>query len=164
MHRGLNIRVHFLHNGARLSMSALPGSKYFGLALRSMGERDEALRHLRTALSLRPDWPVPMNEIAWILATHPDTRIRNPGEAVRLAERAVERTARRQPVMLDTLAAAYAAIGDFDRAAAVAQEAMSLAASGGPVGLSGEIAARLELYRQKKPFRETDRRSAGGRP
>ncbi|HKN47246.1 MAG TPA: tetratricopeptide repeat protein, partial [Candidatus Polarisedimenticolia bacterium] len=133
-----------------------------GLALRSMGDRDEALRHFQTALSLRPDWPVPMNEIAWILATHPDTRIRNPGDAVRLAERAVERTARRQPVMLDTLAAAYAAAGDFDRAAAVAQEAMSLAASGGPAGLSGEIAARLELYRQKKPFRETDRRSAGG--
>jgi len=135
-----------------------------GLALRSMGQRDEALRQLRTALSLRPDWPLPLNEIAWILATHPDPRIRNPGEAVRLAERATERTARRQPVMLDTLAAAYAASGDFDRATAVAQEAMSLAASGGPVGLSGEIAARLELYRQKKPFRETDRRSAGGRP
>jgi len=41
---------------------------------------------------------------------------------------------------------------------------MSLAAAGGPPGLSGEIAARLELYRQKKPFRETDRRTAGGRP
>ncbi|HLQ23289.1 MAG TPA: tetratricopeptide repeat protein [Gemmatimonadales bacterium] len=135
-----------------------------GLALRSMGERDEALRHLRAALKLRPDWPTPMNEIAWILATHPDARIRNPGEAVRLAERAAERTARRQPVILDTLAAAYAAAGDFGRAAAVAQEAMSLAASGGPVGLSGEIGARLELYRQKRPFRETDRRSAGGRP
>jgi arylsulfatase A-like enzyme/Flp pilus assembly protein TadD len=135
-----------------------------GLALRSMGQRDEALRHFRTALSLRPDWPAPMNEIAWILATHPDARIRNPAEAVRLAERAAERTARRQPVMLDTLAAAYAAAGDFDRAAAVAQEAMSLAVSAGPAGLSAEIAARLEIYRQKRPFRETDRRSAGGRP
>lgn len=129
-----------------------------GLALRSTGQRDEALRHFRAALSLRPDWPAPMNETAWILATHPDTRIRNPGEAVRLAERAAERTERRQAVMLDTLAAAYAAAGDFDRAIAVAQEAMSLAASGGPPGLSGEIAARLELYRQKKPFRETDHR------
>ena len=56
------------------------------------------------------------------------------------------------------------ALGPVFNALAVAQEAMSLAASGGPVGLSGEIAARLELYRQKKPFRETDRRSAGGRP
>ena len=129
-----------------------------GLALRSMGERDEAIRHLRAALSLRPDWPVPMNEIAWILATHPDTRIRNAAEAVRLAERAVDLTGRRQPVMLDTLAAAYAAAGDFDRAVTVAQEAMALAASGGPAGLSAEIAARLELYRQKKPFREAGRR------
>jgi arylsulfatase A-like enzyme/Flp pilus assembly protein TadD len=134
-----------------------------GLALRSMGQRDEALRHFQAALSARPDWPAPMNEMAWILATHPDARIRNPGEAVRLAERAAERTGRRQPLMLDTLAAAYAAAGDFDRAAATAEAAMSLAASGGPAGLSGEIGTRLALYRQKKPFRETDRRSAGGR-
>ena len=97
---------------------------------------------------------MPMNEIAWIRATHPDAKVRNPPEAVRLAERAAERTSRQQPVILDTLAAAYAAAGDFDRAAATAQEATSLAAAGGPSALPSEIGKRLELYRQKKPFRE----------
>jgi hypothetical protein len=97
-----------------------------------------------------------MNEMAWILATHPDPRVRNPGEAIRLAEAAAERTARRQAVILDTLAAAYAAAGQFDRAALTAQEAASLAASAGPAGLAAEIAKRLELYRQKRPFRESN--------
>jgi tetratricopeptide (TPR) repeat protein len=132
-----------------------------GLALRMTGDRDEALRHFEAALRLRADWPVPMNEIAWILATHPDDRIRNPSEALRLAQRAAELTPR-QPVILDTLAAAYAASGDFDRAAATAQEATALAASGGPAGLAAEIGKRLELYRQKKPFRETGRRATVG--
>ena len=135
-----------------------------GLALRMTGDRDEALRHFQAALRLRADWPVPMNEIAWILATHPSERARNPAEAVRLAQRAAELTARRQPVILDSLAAAYAAAGDFDRAADTAREAIALAASGGPAGLAGEIGKRLDLYRQKKPFRETGRRATVGLP
>jgi choline-sulfatase len=130
-----------------------------GLALRMTGERDEALQHFEAALRLRADWPAPMSEIAWILATHPEERVRNPGRAIQLAERAADLTARRQPVILDSLAAAYAAAGDFDRAAATAQEATALAASGGAAGLAGEIGKRLALYRQKKPFRDTARRS-----
>jgi arylsulfatase A-like enzyme/Flp pilus assembly protein TadD len=130
-----------------------------GLALRALGERDEALVHFREALRLRSDWPAPMNEIAWILATHPDARVRNPSEAVRLAEAAAEKTSRRQPVVLDTLAAAYASAGQFDRAAATAEEAAALAASAGPAGLAADIGKRLELYRQRKAFREPGRAS-----
>ena len=128
-----------------------------GLALRALGEGNEALPHFQEALRLRPDWTAPMNEIAWILATDPDGRVRKPAEAVRLAEAAAERTARREPVVLDTLAAAYAAAGDFDRAAATAREATALAASSGSAALAGEVTKRLELYRQKKPFREPGR-------
>jgi hypothetical protein len=58
-------------------------------------------------------------------------------------------------VILDTLAAAYAAAGDFERAAATAQEAASLAAAAGATALSADIGGRLALYRQKKPYRET---------
>jgi tetratricopeptide (TPR) repeat protein len=133
-----------------------------GLALRMKGEREETLQHFEAALRLRADWAAPMNEIAWILATHPEERVRNPGRAVQLAERAAELTARRQPVILDCLAAAYAAAGDFDRAAATAQEATALAASGGAADLAREIRKRLALYRQKKPFRETGHRGTAG--
>src|SRR5438094_6596901 len=38
MHRGLDIRVDFLHDCARLPISALPGCKYFRLPLHSMIE------------------------------------------------------------------------------------------------------------------------------
>jgi len=133
-----------------------------GLALRMMGERDQALDHFKAALSRRPDWPTPMSEMAWILATHPDPAVRDPAQAVRLAERAADLTAHRQPVILDALAASYAAAGDFDRATATAQEAIALAAAAGPAGLADEIRKRLDLYRQKKPFRETGRASMVG--
>jgi spermidine synthase len=126
-----------------------------GLALRMTGERDQALQEFAAALARRPDWPGPMSEMAWILATHPDPAVRDPAKAVRLGERAAELTGRRQPVILDTLAAAYAAAGDFERAAATAQEAASLAAAAGATALSGDIGGRLALYRQNKPYRET---------
>jgi arylsulfatase A-like enzyme/Flp pilus assembly protein TadD len=134
-----------------------------GLTLRMTGERDQALAEFTAALARRPDWPGPMSEIAWILATHSDPSVRDPAKAVRLAERAAELTGRRQPVIVDTLAAAYAAAGDFERAAATAQEAASLAAAGGATALSGEIGGRLALYRKKKPFRETGRGSTVSR-
>jgi arylsulfatase A-like enzyme/tetratricopeptide (TPR) repeat protein len=107
-----------------------------GLALRMTGDREGALRHFRAALEGRPDWSAPMGELAWILATHPQARIRNPAEAVKLGERAVELTGRRDPVVLDALAAAYAAAGAFDRA------------------LAEDIARRQTLYRRGQAFRE----------
>jgi hypothetical protein len=104
-----------------------------------------------------------MSEIAWILATHSDPAVRDPNKAVRLAERAAGLTGRRQPVILDTLAAAYAAAGDFERAAAIAQEAASLAAAAGATDLSADIGSRVALYHQKKPYRETRGATAGRR-
>jgi choline-sulfatase len=147
--------VRHFREALRIDPADAEAHNNLGLALRTMGAREEAVPHFEAALRLKPGWPVPMNEIAWILATHPDARVRNPGEAVRLAEGAAERTGRRQPVILDTLAAAYAAARQFDRAAVTAREATSLAASSGSPGLAGEIGKRLELYRQQKPFRET---------
>ena len=133
-----------------------------GLALRMTGEREEALAHFRAALAQKPDWPEPMNEIAWIVATRPDGTERDRKQAVRLAERAAELTGNREPVILDTLAAAYAASGDFERAAETAQKAVTLAAAHGSEGLASEIAKRLELYRQKKSFREPARMRGTG--
>lgn len=49
---------------------------------------DEALADLREAVRLAPNAPLFCNALAWFLATGPE-RLRNPGEAVALAERAV---------------------------------------------------------------------------
>ena len=57
-----------------------------------------------------------LDELAWLLATYPDSKSRDGAEAVRLAERACDLTERRILALLDTLAAAYAETGDFPRA------------------------------------------------
>ncbi|MFH0980127.1 MAG: tetratricopeptide repeat protein [Planctomycetota bacterium] len=114
----------------------------------------EALTHFRAATRLKPDWAPPLNAAAWILATYPEAAIRDEAEAIRLAERAAGLTGGQEAAVLDTLAAAYASAGRFDRAVTTAQEASALAATAGDVELTATIRARLEHYRQRRPYRE----------
>jgi tetratricopeptide (TPR) repeat protein len=55
-------------------------------------DKSEAIRHYREAIRLNPQFTLALNNLAWLLATHPDTRLRNGPEAVQFAERACELT------------------------------------------------------------------------
>jgi tetratricopeptide (TPR) repeat protein len=121
-----------------------------GSALIATGQLGEGLTHLQEAVRLRPDWPVALNDTAWILATF--GAYLQPDEAVRLAERANELTENPDANMLDTLAAAYAAAGRFEQAVAAAQAALDRAAAGDDPLLEQEIAVRLESYRRGEPY------------
>ena len=134
-----------------------------GTALRSQSRFGEALGHFREAVRLKPDWPAPLSSTAWILATHPDAGIREPNEAIRMAERAAELTRYEDAASLDALAAAYAAAGRFDQAVRTAQAALAAAAAGADE-LADAIRKRLDLYRQARPYREPARRHGAIRP
>jgi len=73
-------------------------------ALAPQGRFDEAIDQLHTVLRLKPDWPVPMNDLAFLIATHPEIKGRDVNEAVCLARRACELTDYRNAAFLDTLA------------------------------------------------------------
>ncbi len=111
-----------------------------------------AVEHLRETVRLEPDWLKPISGLAWILAADSDANIRDPSEAIQLAEHAVKLTGRENGTALDLLAAAYASSGQFDRAIATAQEALALAEASQADRLAGIIRQRLELYEQGTPF------------
>ncbi len=121
-----------------------------GRVLLLQGRTDEAVRHWKKALTINPDRPDILNDLAWILATSDRKDIRSPAEAVDLARRACKMSGYGQPGPLDTLAAAYAAAGDFARAAQLARQALDLTAAGG----ARDIQDRLELYERGQPYRE----------
>jgi len=127
-----------------------------GRALASQGRFEDAVRHLREARRAAPNWAVPMADLAWLLATAPDERLRQPDEAVRLAEQAAELTGRQNIAALDALAAAYAAARRFEEAVAAQESALALAVAAGVPRLADELRARLERYRHREPF--VDRR------
>ena len=82
-------------------------------------------------MRLAPDSPIVLNNLAWILAANPDSRLRNGPEAVTLAERACQLTEFRQPMFIGTLAAAYAEAGRFEDAVKAAEQARDLAVAAG---------------------------------
>jgi tetratricopeptide (TPR) repeat protein len=122
--------------------------------LLSLAKESYGLQQLREIAANAPDSPRMLDELAWLLATYPDSNSRDGTEAVRLAERACALTERRIPALLDTLAAAYAETGDFSRAISAAEEAVNRARSSGDndaVKLSESILASLH---ENVPYRQ----------
>ena len=120
-----------------------------GIAYQEAGDRPAATRHLRRAIELQPENAEGYNALAWLLATAPDATPASTAEAVTLAQRAATLTGGRDASVLDTLAAAFAAAGDLDRAAAAAQRAVEMANASGQKALAVQIQRRLERYRRR---------------
>ena len=124
------------------------------LAYRRKAALEQAIRDLGKTIELNPDSAHAHNSLAWILATCPEPHIRDGAEAVRLAERACELTDYKAPANLDTLAAAYAELGQFDQAVKTAEKALRLAQKARKTESAEGIRARMELYKAKRPYRE----------
>jgi Flp pilus assembly protein TadD len=126
----------------------------FAQTLGMQGKTAEAADQYRHLLNLQPDSVEALNNLAWILASSPMDSLRNGAEAVRLAERACELTQHRAPVLLGTLAAAYAEAGRYQEAADTAEKARALALSAGQTQVAEANGRLLSLYRAGKPYRE----------
>jgi Flp pilus assembly protein TadD len=131
----------------RLNPQLCDAHYQLAMALAMQHKTTEAVAHYRMALSLQPAMPDALNNLAWILATDPHAEIRNGFEAVKLARRACTLTRNAVPLMMGTLAAAYAEAGDFDEAIACAQRAHDLAVAQGRDKVAAKNLELLELFR-----------------
>jgi tetratricopeptide (TPR) repeat protein len=122
-----------------------------GAAFSRKGKTDLAIRWYKEAIRCKPDWVFAINNLAWIQATHNQAEFRDPVEAVERALRACELTEYKNPSVLDTLAAAYAAADRFSDAVATAEKAVELASSSNKE-LAERIQSRLRLYRAGRPY------------
>ena len=116
-----------------------------GRALAAAGDSRQAEQQWRRSLAVRPEAPAVLTELARLLAT--SAEVRNPADAVALAERADRLSGGTNPAVLDVLAAAYAASGRIDLAARTAGKAIDQALAAGNDRLAGEIRERLQTYR-----------------
>ena len=93
------------------------------------------------------------NALAWILATSANPAIRDGANAVLFAEKVGAATDRKAPSNLDTLAAAFAEAGQFEKAVSTQHEAIALLQSDEE---KNDYRSRLKLYEAKTPYREKD--------
>ena len=94
------------------------------------------------------------NALAWVLATTPDQPLRNGAKAVEYAERANQLCEEKNPMVLDTLGAAYAEIGKYKEAVQTMQKAVELAKRQGRENFFQQLQERLKLYQAGRPFYE----------
>jgi hypothetical protein len=119
------------------------------------GEVERAIVEYRRVLEFKPDWAAAMNDLAWILATHPDGRLRDGPEALRLAQRACQLAGETAPSYWGTLDACYAENNRFPEAIATAEKTRQLALAAGLKEIAEAAQHRLDLYRAGQPFRQT---------
>ena len=127
-----------------------------GAALLVEGDPEEAIAEYERAIALDPTSPRVLVELAWLRATAPEPDLRDVGRAITLAERARSIFGDTHPVLLDTLAAAYAADGRFDEAIVLAREAAARSReSAGFESRTTAINERLGYYLAHRPYRMT---------
>ena len=151
-----NEAVQFLFKAAELSPDN--AGVYFNLALLFQIQNKEkaAIAAYSQGLKVQPNNPKGLNGLAWILTTTSGPDLRNPTQAVSLAQTACQLSAGKNPEYLKTLAAAYAAASQFDEAVQTAQTAINSANTLGLKSKAEEITRHLHLYRNHQALKDTD--------
>ena len=142
---------------ASLSLNPVPilVPLYISMAQEARDKAGDAIAYNREALQLQPDSAAILNNLAWLLATASDARCRNGAEAISYARRACELTQYQEPMLIGTLAAAYAEGGQFTNACRTSEKAIELAETSGQMDLAVKNRQLLKLYAAGQPYRES---------
>jgi tetratricopeptide (TPR) repeat protein len=128
-----------------------------GNALLQNGNVDQAIVHYRQALKINPNFADAQNNLAWELATAAQASLRNGQQAIKLAQQANQVAGGHDPIVLRTLAAAYAETGRFGDAQRSAQKAMDLARATGQTDMMKQIEGEMKCYATGLPFHQENK-------
>lgn len=122
-----------------------------GLSFYQMGRMADAKSEYETALRLNPADPGTASNLAWLLATCPMASLRDGTKAVEIAAQANQLSGGNNPIILHTLAAAFAEAGRFQDAQETAQRAAGLAAQANP-DLAAQLKVEIKRYQTGRPL------------
>ena len=120
-----------------------------GDAYLNIGKQAAAIADYEKATKLQPEDEGILNNLAWVLATSPDAKLRDGHRAIELATAACKLTEYKRAYILSTLAAAYAETGDFATAVKWSTKAV-------------ELGEKDQIEELKKDWPAIKRRSPGG--
>jgi len=117
-----------------------------------MGKYAEAVKDYRQAVRLAPKYALAYQNIAWLLATCPEDKIRNGKEALKSALEACKLREYQVATDVKSLAAAYAENGDFEKALHWQKKVLELMEEADDERKKEE-SEFIKRYEEKKPFR-----------
>jgi tetratricopeptide (TPR) repeat protein len=113
---------------------------------------EDAKKALDSSIHVDPNDTTSMNDLAWLLATAPEPRVRNPHRAVSLAQKCCGLNHWTNAYSIDTLAAAYASAGNFGQAVRYQQLAMQTLNKSERAEQLTAMQDRLKLYSNHEPY------------
>lgn len=113
----------------------------------------EAIASYQKAIELQPQSVPAKVSLAWVLATWPEPSVRDGEKAIALAEQANQLSEDKNPLILRTLAAAYAEAGRFPEAVSTAQQALMSAGTQANTALVNVLQKEIGMYKTNSPFR-----------
>jgi hypothetical protein len=144
----VNEAIEHFNNVRRINKNHVNAYVNLGTAYNHLGQYELAIQNWKKALALKSNCVEALNNMAYVLATVDNPSIHDANKAIELAQHACKLTGYKEPVMLDTLAIAYAAGGKFDDAVIRAKQAIDAAKAKRQEEMALEIEGRLELYRK----------------
>ena len=114
------------------------------------GAHQKAVNDYGESLKHEGDNTHVLNNLAWVLATSPDDKVRDGRRAIDLAKKACDLTSYKEAHIVSTLAAGYAETGDFATAIKWSKKAVEL----GEGDVVEQLKKELASYEAKKPWRE----------
>ncbi len=112
------------------------------------GKFDRAQDDFRQAIKIAPNFGDAYRSLAWLQATCPDPKFRDPKQALSSAKKAATLSSPDDYLVLDTQAAASAGTGQFDQAVELQQKALVAA----PAAAATPLQQRLALYHRQQVF------------
>ena len=119
-----------------------------GQSHHELGMYREADQDYEQSYERRPDYGNLSKSWAWQLSTCPDAEFRDGKKAIRLLTKEG-----RKGADIETLAAAYAEVGDFEEAVQLQQQLLKRYAGKASAEQLASHQQRLKLYQAKKPYR-----------
>jgi hypothetical protein len=141
-----------LQTAVKLQPGNIDGRNNLGNALLQQGRVREAMVQFQKVLEIQPHDLRAQSNLALVLATSSDASLRNGVKAVALAEETDRLTEGKNPLVIGTLAAAYAEAGRFPEAVTTARRALQLAEAQGNAGMADMLRAQIGLYQAGSPF------------
>jgi tetratricopeptide (TPR) repeat protein len=135
----------------RIASNYADAYKNRGAVWKMRGEYGKAISDYNQALALNPNYLFAHRNLAWLYATCPDEKYRDGKRAFKCASKAYQLDGGNRWNLIDTIAAAYAECGAFDKAKEWEAKAIDMATTDQD---KAKARSRLKLYEQRKPYRE----------
>ena len=131
-----------------------------GIIYYKLGDFKHSIQDFENAIDLRPNNRKAYNNLAWVLVTSEDPSYRDGPKALMLVQTALHLYNFDDFRIMDTLAAVYAELGQFDKATDAQSKSIKIAEKRGEAELLDELREALSNYEMNRKYYKENLRNS----